>query len=178
MTRTPEASRVEYSFRDLTGLAAFHVYCYAHNSDASPNGSIYHTNRIGGIGGIGDSAYYVYGTSKLAGTVPSTRSIDYNHVKIRVANPEGPKFNANGDGTYSIDFTKSGGGLNTMHITTDIGEPYGQITYTYNQSGTFYVTGTGGNPIDDTILMVAVNGTIPDTFKLSITASMNDGQGF
>jgi hypothetical protein len=170
--------KVEYSFKDLTGLAAFNVYCYAHGNDGTTNGSVYHTNRLGGIGGIGESGYYVYGTSKLAGTAPRTENIDFNHMTIRVANNNGVKYDAYDDGMYHVEFFKSGGGLNTLHLTTDINTTYGQITYTNNQTGTFFITATGGNPIEDAILMVAVNGTIPDTFEMRIEASMNDGQGF
>ncbi|QYZ78494.1 DUF3344 domain-containing protein [Methanofollis formosanus] len=70
-------------------------------------------------------------------------------------------------------FKFEGGGLNALHISTDPeSEPYGQVTTTEEQSGVFYLTNTGGRGFtDDMILMVAVNGTIPDDFALHIRAS-------
>lgn len=70
-------------------------------------------------------------------------------------------------------FKFEGGGLNALHISTDPeNEPFGQVTTTEEQSGVFYLTNTGGRGFtDDMILMVAVNGTIPDDFALHIRAS-------
>ncbi|MBP2145738.1 PGF-pre-PGF domain-containing protein [Methanofollis sp. W23] len=70
-------------------------------------------------------------------------------------------------------FKFDGGGLNALHISTDPeNEPFGQVTNTEEQSGVFYLTNTGGRGFtDDMILMVAVNGTIPDDFALHIRAS-------
>lgn len=70
-------------------------------------------------------------------------------------------------------FKFDGGGLNALHVTSDPGsEPYGQVTTTDEQSGAFYVSDTGGRGFfDDVILMVAINGTIPDDFALHVRAS-------
>ncbi|MDD4254153.1 MAG: DUF3344 domain-containing protein [Methanofollis sp.] len=70
-------------------------------------------------------------------------------------------------------FKFEGGGLNALHVTTDPeSEPYGQVTTTEEQSGVFYLSETGGRGFfDDMILMVAVNGVIPDDFALHIRAS-------
>lgn len=69
-------------------------------------------------------------------------------------------------------FKFEGGGLNALHISTDPGDPYGQVTTTEEQSGVFYLTNTGGRGFDDDmILMIAVNGTIPDDFAVHIRAS-------
>ncbi|WP_342678341.1 DUF3344 domain-containing protein [Methanofollis sp. UBA420] len=70
-------------------------------------------------------------------------------------------------------FKFEGGGLNALHVTTDPeSEPYGQVTTTEEQSGVFYLSETGGRGFfDDMILMVAVNGAIPDDFALHIRAS-------
>ena len=85
---------------------------------------------------------------------------DYKHIDITMAN---------GGGKY-IKF--DGGGLNALHITTDPSEPYGQVTETGTQSGTFYFSDTGGRGFfDDLILMVAVQGDIPDDFKIHVRAS-------
>ncbi|WP_160329496.1 DUF3344 domain-containing protein [Methanofollis ethanolicus] len=70
-------------------------------------------------------------------------------------------------------FKFEGGGLNALHVTTDPeSEPYGQVTTTEEQSGVFYLSETGGRGFfDDMILMVAVNGAVPDDFALHIRAS-------
>ncbi len=166
--------RVDYSFKDLPGTAAFHVYGFnavTNGNGSAVGGTIAFTNRIGDTG---ENAYYVNGASQLAGAAPAATAMDNNNVHIKVANGNGPKYNVFNDGTYLISFTKSGGGLNAMHITSDPARPGGQITYTGNQSGTFYVMYSGGNSMDDTILLVAVNGSIPDTFEMDIKTSMDD----
>ncbi|MCE5339404.1 MAG: PEGA domain-containing protein [Methanomicrobiaceae archaeon] len=85
---------------------------------------------------------------------------DYKHIDIQMAN----------GGEKYIKF--DGGGLNALHITTDPSEPYGQVTETSAQSGTFYFSDTGGRGFfDDLILMVAVQGQIPDGFKVHVRAS-------
>jgi hypothetical protein len=71
-----------------------------------------------------------------------------------------------------MKFGKSGGGLNSLHITTDPRNLYGNITKTSSQSGTFYVDFTGGRVQDDFILLVAVNGTIGSDFKLNLKSSV------
>jgi hypothetical protein len=83
------------------------------------------------------------------------------HIDIQIAN--------NPLGNY-IKF--DGGGLNALHISTSPLEPYGQVTTSTEQSGTFYFTDTGGRGFfDDLILMVAVNGEIPDNFRLHVRSS-------
>ncbi|PKL61534.1 MAG: hypothetical protein CVV31_10650 [Methanomicrobiales archaeon HGW-Methanomicrobiales-2] len=85
---------------------------------------------------------------------------DYKHIDITMAN--------GGDNYIKFD----GGGLNALHITTDPSERYGQVTETSSQSGTFYFSDTGGRGFfDDLILMVAVQGEVPDDFKLHVKAS-------
>jgi PKD repeat protein len=96
---------------------------------------------------------------------------DYNNVMIHVANPEGPAYNVFGNGSYLSRFEGSDRGLNALHISTDPAVNFGQVTTTANQSGTFYATDSGGKGYEDEILLlVAVNGTIPDDFKLHVTA--------
>jgi hypothetical protein len=85
---------------------------------------------------------------------------DYRHIDIQMAN----------GGEKYIKF--DGGGLNALHITTDPSEPYGQVTETSAQSGTFYFSDTGGRGFfDDLILMVAVQGQVPEDFKIHVRAS-------
>ena len=88
----------------------------------------------------------------------------YNNISVNTSN----------NGSYYIQDLGGGGGLNAVHISTNStsGANYGQYTTTTNMSGVFYVTDTGGRGYqDDVILMIAVNGTIPDNFAVHITAS-------
>jgi hypothetical protein len=85
---------------------------------------------------------------------------DYHHIDITMAN----------GGTFYIKF--DGGGLNQLHMTTSPSEPYGQVTTTESSSGVFYLDDTGGRGFnDDTILMVAVKGDVPDDYTIHIKAS-------
>ena len=83
------------------------------------------------------------------------------HIDIKIAN--------NPLGNY-IKF--DGGGVNALHISTNPLEPYGQVTASTEQSGTFYFSDTGGRGFfDDLILMVAVNGEVPDNFSVHVRSS-------
>ncbi|MFA5414288.1 MAG: PKD domain-containing protein [Methanoregula sp.] len=114
---------------------------------------------------------------------------DYRNMNIYVANDEGVKYNVS-DGvvvstftykyvpnTYYVMFRSDGGGLNPMHISSASNAWSGaDITKTTNQSGSFWVTFNGGQPsMPNAILMLAVNGSIPDDFKVHIRSS---GQEF
>ncbi|WP_220682808.1 Ig-like domain-containing protein [Methanofollis formosanus] len=101
----------------------------------------------------------------FGGVIPAV-----DDVYLKVANDEGARFNDFGNDTFRIKWT--GGGLNAVHISNSSGYmQYGQVTNTHDQSGTFYVTETGGRGYHDEIfLCVAVNGTIPDDFKVHIRA--------
>ena len=97
-------------------------------------------------------------------TANSSAISDYNNIYVQSAN----------NGTYYIQNLGSGGGLNAVHIasTSTSGPNYGQYTFSSNQSGVFYVTDTGGRGYqDDVILMLAVNGTIPDDFSVHFKVS-------
>lgn len=66
-----------------------------------------------------------------------------------------------------------GGGLNQLHITTDLDSTNGQSTTMYpattSSSGEFWVTTTGGRGYNDSvILMVSVKGAIDNNFTLNI----------
>jgi PKD repeat protein len=78
-------------------------------------------------------------------------------------------------GYYYFKFDQDGGGgINAVHIasgSTDLPN-YGQVTTTTSQSGTFYITDTGGRGYqDDAILLVAVKGDIPSNFDIHIKSS-------
>ncbi len=89
-------------------------------------------------------------------------------IYVRAANDEGIRWDTTGNGTYYIQTGASGGGLNVIHVTTDPAVPAGQVTTTNSQSGTFYVTGASQ---DEIVLLVAVNGTVPDDFAAHIRTS-------
>ena len=108
--------------------------------------------------------------------LPSNR-----HIFINVANDAGIKYDLDGavygegnNGTYYIK--ADSGGMNEIHVTTDTGTASGQVTesvtHTTAPSGTFFVTNTGSAGIsDDLVLLLAVNGTIPEDFSLTIRSS-------
>jgi len=80
-----------------------------------------------------------------------------------------------GTGAYYFKFDQtSGGGLNALHIASSSAavENYGDVTTTTGQSGTFYITETGGRGYqDEAILLVAIKGDIPSDFSIHITSS-------
>lgn len=104
-----------------------------------------------------------------------------NHVFFNVANDNGVKFDWDGakygtgaNNAYYI--LADGGGLNQLHITTDVNTAFGQVTAldttSTNPSGTFYISTTGGRGFnDDIILLASVKGPISDDFALHITSS-------
>lgn len=95
---------------------------------------------------------------------------DYRHIHVQVANDGGARFDTFGNDTYYIKC--DGGGLNAMHVTADPEERKGQVTNSPDQSGTIYFTNTGGRGYnDEVILLLAVNGTIPDDFAVHIKSS-------
>ncbi len=159
--------QVDYSFTGLNGVAAFHVYGYIRS-----NGGISWTNRVEGSGASG---YYVTANPETASTLAGTEVLnDYSHVYVKVANQAGAAFNDFGNNTYFMKFEKAGGGLNTIHITTDPKVPTGQVTSTGNATGTFFVDFSGDRVQDDFILLVAVNGAIGDGFQLNLKSSVLD----
>jgi hypothetical protein len=102
------------------------------------------------------SIYPVAALDTAEGVLPAAK-----HIDIKIAN--------NPLGNY-IKF--DGGGLNALHISANTLEPYGQITTSTDQSGTFYFSDTGGRGFfDDLILMVAVNGEVPDNFRVHVRSS-------
>ncbi len=102
------------------------------------------------------------------------------HIFINVANDAGVKFDVDGtayggaDNTYYIK--ADGGGLNEIHVTNAVSEPNGQVTVdfadTSNPSGVIWITNTGGRGFDDDIvLLLSVNGTIPNDFSVHVKTS-------
>jgi len=126
----------------------------------------------------------------LCGSVAATADSSMNttnltnnrHVFINVSNDNGVKYDTDGsvysgpNNTYYIK--ADGGGLNELHITNDSGtsSTYGQVTVinatSTSSSGVFYITNTGGRGYtDDMILLISVEGPIPDNFSIKLTSS-------
>jgi hypothetical protein len=97
---------------------------------------------------------------------------DFDHVYVKVSNKAGAIFNDYGNDTYLMKFEKAGGGLNSLHITTDPRNINGNVTGSEKLSGTFYVNFTGDRVQDDFVLLVAVNGTIGQDFRLNLKSSV------
>ena len=107
----------------------------------------------------------------LSGSASAAEIQSHYKINLTVANDNGVRFNSNNDNTYSY-FYGSGDGTNSIKITNDSSSTNPKVIFTNSQSGTFYITNTGGKGYsDDGILMLAVNGTIPENFKLHIKAS-------
>ena len=113
----------------------------------------------------------------------SGQLVSYNGIVFYVANDAGVKYDmpngVNQQGDYAAIYVpnsyyiaRGGGGTNPIQISTSATDKNGQLTTTNNQSGTFWVVFSGGiGHLDDAILMLAVNGTIPDDFSVTITSS-------
>ena len=115
----------------MHGVAAFHVYGYIHSNDG-----ISWTNRVEGDGASG---YYVTANPQATSTLAEAQVMeDFDHVYVKVSNAAGASFNDFGNNTYFMKFEKAGGGLNSLHITTDPRVPTGQVTNTGNTTGTFF----------------------------------------
>ncbi len=157
--------RVDYNFEGLQGTAAFHVYGYI-----KANHGCSWTNRVEDDGASG---FYVTALSSSTKTGPNVQSMpSFNYVYVKVSNQEGAAFNDYENDTYFMKFEKVGGGLNSLHITTDPRSPNGNVTTTSNLTGTFYVDFTGDRVQDDFILLVAVNGALGDNFRLNLKSSV------
>jgi PKD repeat protein len=120
---------------------------------------------------------WIVSVTAADGTVPLPSN---RHIFFNVANNAGVKYDFDGstyngpDNTYYIK--ADGGGLNELHLTTDPAVGAGQVTAAAspntNPSGTFYASCTGGRGFtDDMIVLLAVNGTIPDDFAVDIRTS-------
>ena len=149
--------RVDYDLQNLAGTAAFHVLALT--------GSSWRTNRIEGFG---SSVLFVRGDAEPGTSMgPTTEMTDYNNIQVL---PAGVRENPEDTAPYSyyIHFDPASGGLNSLHITQDLSKVKGEIIDTTNQSGSFYLTCSGGPTIDALLLLVAVDKMQPDAFSLSL----------
>ncbi|MGB9977947.1 hypothetical protein [Methanobacterium sp.] len=118
-----------------------------------------------------------------AGIVSAAAQISTNkNVNLLVANDDGVRFQAPSIPTDTYNFFSATQtatqGLNALHIasSSDTSYAYGDVTNVAATSGTstgtFYMTDTGGRGWDDNgILMIAVNGTLPDNFAIQINSA-------
>jgi hypothetical protein len=160
--------RVDYSFSGLHGTAAFHVYGYI-----NVNQGCSWTNRVEDIIGSNGNGWYVSSPTGKTNTPPNAKPMsNFNNICVQVSNKQGAAHNDFGNNTYFMKFAKAGGGLNSLHITPDPSIRTGNITTTTNMQGTFYVDYTGDRAQDDFVLLVAINGTIGNDFKLELKSSV------
>jgi len=100
---------------------------------------------------------------------------DINHIYINVANDDGVEYDLDGPRYWGPDnayFINPEGNLYEIHVSNDVDQNIGQVSTSSYQSGVFYITNTGGRGYcDDVILLLAVNGTIPDDFRVNIKSS-------
>ncbi len=109
-----------------------------------------------------------------SGTATANQTVmpSYSNTNLTVSNDEGARFDVNGDDSYSFFKGSGSGGLNSIKISDMPNDTSAKIIYTNSQSGIFYIKNTGGKGYsDDAVLMLAVNGTIPDNFMVNIQAS-------
>lgn len=114
----------------------------------------------------------------LCGNVAATDPTvipSYADSNLTVSNDAGARFNTSGNNSYNFFNSSSQSatqGQNALHITLSNASTAGNVTFSTAQSGTFYFSDTGGRGWDDNgILMLAINGTIPDNFWIHITSS-------
>lgn len=153
---------IDYRFEDLSGMAAFHLYGIRKYSPECV------TNRQEGYG---TSGYMVIG-SDIPGMPASGMEIlsGFNNVEISLSNMPASAISGTAE-RYLLEFNKGPtSGQDSLHFTTDLAVRKGQVITTPSGQGSFYITHTGGSPLSDIILMVAVNRTQPDTFNLYITS--------
>jgi hypothetical protein len=154
--------KVNYNFTNLAGSAAFHTYGFR------PDSSQTRTNRQDGWNRCG---YLVYGMAEPGQTMPATTVLSpsaLHEYRVTIANVRGENSNDFSAATRTLRFDRAGSGLDALHITRDLSVLKGDVTETFAQQGSFFVTATGGNPGTDLLLLVAVNRAQPEGFSLSV----------
>ena len=114
------------------------------------------------------------------GVMSKNNGIDFyvsNDAGVKYDMPNGVTTAAQYGGVYpyipnTYYIAQGGGGSNPIQISTDPTYKPGQLTTTNNQTGKFYIVFSGGiGHLDDAILLLAVNGTIPNDFAFTVTSS-------
>ncbi|MFA5416321.1 MAG: PKD domain-containing protein, partial [Methanoregula sp.] len=177
---TPRTSGVyplTVRFRDTSLLGPTSWYWDFGDGTTSTEQNPSHTYTAVGSYTVNLTATNVIGSANVSKpgyiNIVTPGPINTAYPYLYVANDEGVKYDINGTNPTYVPNTYSFatmGGLNALHISS--GAATSDVTTTTNQSGTFYFTHTGGQPtVPDGILMLAVNGTIPDDFSVHIRSS-------
>ncbi|MFA5415034.1 MAG: PKD domain-containing protein, partial [Methanoregula sp.] len=171
---TTGAAPLAVQFTDKsTGTPTSWLWDFGDSSTSTEQNPV-HTYTTGGTYSVNLTVTNDKGTNTI--TWPGYITVmaplpNYNNIFFSVANDAGAKYNAYGNNTYYVSFKGANSGLNALHISTDPSVINGQVTVTGNLNGTFTATSNDAKGFqDDVILMVAVNGTIPDNFRLSVKA--------
>jgi hypothetical protein len=90
------AVEVEYSFTNLHGTAAFHVYGYS-----KAGGGILWTNKVDGEG---SSGFYVTSSPRETSALVCTTMKAANYIYVQVSNSDGASYNSFGNNTYYLKF--------------------------------------------------------------------------
>jgi hypothetical protein len=122
---------------------------------------------------ITGSALVFLANASFAVAAPLSSNRD---IYVQMSNTNGALYGTGPNDSYYID--APGGGLNQLHITTDnssagvSGQVTAQTISTASTSGTFWVSTTGGRGYnDDIILLVSLQGPIPNDFSLTVKSS-------
>ena len=153
--------RVNYSFTSLAGTAAFHVIGFDSTAKCRTNQQ----------DGYGASSYFVTGTAAAGTGSPSSAPMtSWNNVAVL---PPGEYDTDEGSEEYYyfIHFDPFSGGVDALHFTDHPDLLKGGVMETDEQSGSFYITHTGGSLLEDVLLVVCVNEMQPDDFTLDIETS-------
>lgn len=152
---------VNYSFDNLAGTAAFHVIGFDKTQKCR-------TNRQDGYG---SSGYYVTGFSGPGTVSPDSSPMrSWNNAEVLPAGIYTGEEDLE-PYYYFIHFSPLSGGLDALHITDNPEILKGGVIRTCNQSGSFYITHTGGNVIDDLLILVCVDEIQPENFRLNLETS-------
>ncbi|MGL4669329.1 MAG: right-handed parallel beta-helix repeat-containing protein [Methanobacteriaceae archaeon] len=110
--------------------------------------------------------------SMVTSPISATESLDNYAEYYKLANTEQTRFSVNNLTDFIIKGFGGGGGggLNTMqmnNVSSDL--QTGKSIKTSSATGEIFIGATGGvGWIDDIVLMISVNGTISDDFKISL----------
>lgn len=156
------AVKVNYSFENLAGTAAFHVIGFEGDNARC------RTNRQEGYGASG---FFVKGKADPGLSMPLTTVM--NSPNNNPVLPAGFSADSEDAGLYSyiLHFYPLSGGIDAIHISSDPGIIKGGIIETEDNSGEFYITHTGGSTLEEILIILAVNEFQPDDFKSKIETS-------
>ncbi len=152
---------VNYSFTNLAGTAAFHAIGFDLTAKCR-------TNRQDGYGA---SSYYVIGESEAGTAYPASVPMrSWNNVEVLPPGKHDADVGPEGY-YYFIHFDPLSGGIDALHITDRPGKLKGGVIVSKKQTGSFYITHTGGSLSEDLLIIVCVSELQPEDFRLDIETS-------